>query len=278
MNEQFLVAAFSGWGDASNVATTSAAFLLQKRDVSRALELDPEEHFVLTETRPWVRHSSDGERRIQWPALALMVGRGAPRDAAVLIGPEPHLRWRAFARTIAEYWAAHGANGPVILLGAFLAGVSHTSPVPLTGFATTPECRARMDDLGIQSSAYEGPTSVHSVLAEALHEAGAPVMSIWAAVPHYTGSMPNPKACVALLSAVDAVLGLGLDLTDLRDAAETYERQVSLALTRGGATLALGAGKGADTDAVTSSENEPLPPTDELVRGVEEFLRRNRPD
>ena len=269
-----MVAAFSGWGDASSVATTSAAFLLQKREVDRALDLDPEEFFVLTETRPWVRLGQDGERRIQWPTLAIMRGLGEPRDAAVLVGPEPQLRWRRFASEVVEYWkrAGGGNSGPVMLLGAFLAGVSHSDPVVLTGFATTPELRERLEGLGIHSSGYEGPTSCHSVLADAFATEGIPCCSIWAAVPHYVGAMPNPKACVAMLRAVDALVGLDLDLAELEEAAQTFERQVSVAMARSGQTLALASGQ------PTPKDDEPLPPTEDLLRGVEEFLKRQRSD
>jgi hypothetical protein len=277
--EPFLVAAFSGWGDASNVATTSAAFLLQKREVKRALEFDPEEYFVLTETRPWVRLGDDGERRIHWPTLAIMSGLGQPRDAAVLIGPEPQLRWRRFAGEVGAFWRERGQGGPVVLLGAFLAGVSHAAPVILTGFATTPELRARLAELGIQASGYEGPTSCHSVLADALKAEGIPCVSVWAAVPHYVGAMPNPKACLALLRALDALLGLGLDLAELDTAARNFETQVSLAMSRSGQTLALTSGQEPDPKRPDPPpSDEPLPPAEELVRGVEEFLRRNRPE
>lgn len=271
LRNPFMVAAFSGWGDASNVATTSAAFILQKREVDRALDLDPEEYFVLTETRPWVRVGSDGERRITWPTLAIMRGVGEPRDAAVLVGPEPQLHWRTFAKQVVDYWqrASDGA-GPVVLLGAFLAGVSHSGPVVLTGFATTPELRARLEQLGIHSSAYEGPTSCHSVLADAFKTAGIPCCSVWAAVPHYVGTMPNPKACAAMLRAVDALVGLDLDLTELDDAASTFEKQVSVAMAHSGQTLALTSGQTAPKD------DEPLPPTEDLLRGVEEFLKRQQ--
>ncbi|HEY3082585.1 MAG TPA: PAC2 family protein [Chloroflexota bacterium] len=275
--DPFLVAAFSGWGDASNVATTSAAFLLQKREVERALEFDPDEYFVLTETRPWVRVGDDGERRIQWPTLAIMSGLGEPRDAAVLLGPEPQLRWRRFAGEVAAFWRARGQGGPVLLLGAFLASVSHAAPVVLTGFATTRALRSRLNELGIQSSGYEGPTSCHSALADVLRAERVPCVSVWAAVPHYVGAMPNPKACAALLRAVDALLGLGLDLRELDAAARTFETQVSLAMTRSGQPLALASGQDAEPKrAEPEPSDEPLPPTDELVRGVEEFLRRNR--
>jgi proteasome assembly chaperone (PAC2) family protein len=275
MRDPFLVAAFSGWGDASNVATTSAAFLLQKRQVDRALDLDPEQYFVLTETRPWVRVAKDGERRIEWPTLAVMRGVGEPRDVAVLVGPEPQLRWRSFAGEIVAYWkrAGRGQPGPVLLLGAFLAGVSHSDPVVLTGFATTPELRDRLTGLGVHPSGYEGPTSCHSVLADAFRAEGIPCCSIWAAVPHYVGAMPNPKASVAVLRVVDALVGLGLDLAELEEAAQSFERQVSVAMARSGQTLALTSGQ-----PPTRDDDEPLPPADELLRGVEEFLRRNQGD
>ena len=115
---------------------------------------------------------------------------------------------------------------PGRLLGAFLAGISHAAPVVLTGFATTPELRDRPDELGVQPSGYEGPTSVHSALADVLARAGVPCLSVWAAVPHYLAALPNPKVCAALLRAVDRLLDLKLDLSELDDAARTFETQV----------------------------------------------------
>ncbi len=279
----FLIAAFSGWGDASSVATTSAAFLLQKREVTREIEFDPEEHFVLTDTRPTVRLAEDGSRRIQWPSLALMHGAGEPRDLGLLLGPEPQLRWRGFVERVAETWERRGEGGPAVLLGAFLASVPHTGPVFLTGFATTRDLRAHLSGLGVQPSGYEGPTSIHSVLAEALRQRGVPCASVWAAVPHYVGSMPNPKACVAVLRVVDDLLGLSLDLTELEDAASSFEKQVSRAINRGSRERRnrdrpTRDAAGGDESQTSEPSNEPLPSPEEMIRGVEEFLKKNRPD
>ncbi|HEY3107163.1 MAG TPA: PAC2 family protein [Chloroflexota bacterium] len=270
----FLVAAFGGWGDAASVATTAASFLMQNRQSRRLGELDVEEYFVLTETRPLVRLDEAGQRRIQWPSLALLEGRGGERDAVILVGPEPQLRWCRFAREIAELWRERGQGGPVVLLGAFLAGISHAAPVVLTGFATTPELRERLTSLGIQPSGYQGPTGVHSALADLFREEGIPCLSIWAAVPHYLAALPNPKVCAALLRAVDQLLDLKLDLRELDDAARTFEKQVGLAMTRAGQTLA---STNNPEPAAPAEEAEPLPPAEEVVEGVEEFFRRNRP-
>src|SRR5688500_16706007 len=96
-NDPFLVAAFGGWGDAAGVASTAASFLLQNRDVARVVEFDADDHYVLSDTRPLVRLDEQGRRRIQWPQLAIISATGGTRDTAVLLGPEPQLRWRTFA-------------------------------------------------------------------------------------------------------------------------------------------------------------------------------------
>src|ERR671935_482926 len=85
----YLVAAFGGWGDAASVATTAASFLIQSRQSRRLGEFEAEEYFVLTETRPLVRLDEAGQRRIQWPALPLLEGRGGERGALLPGGPGP---------------------------------------------------------------------------------------------------------------------------------------------------------------------------------------------
>ncbi len=272
--DPILVAAFGGWGDASNVATTSATYLLQKRHVTTVVEFDPEDYYVFTETRPHVRLQDGGQRKIQWPSLALVSGVGGDRDVVGLLGPEPQLRWRTFSRQVAAFWREHGQGGPAVLLGAFLAGVSHAQPTILTGFATTAEYRARLEEMDIQPSGYQGPTGIHSALAEAFAEAGVPCVSIWAAAPHYLASMPNPKACADQLRALDRFLGgLGADLSGIEEAGASFERQINAALAKAGQTVKLIGTAEPDTP---EKADEPLPPAEELVRGVEEFLRQRK--
>ena len=84
----------------------------------------------------------------------------------------------------------------VVTLGALLADVPHTRPIRLTGTAADPELIER---LGLSHSRYEGPTGIVGVLHDACREAGIPSVSLWAPVPHYVASPPNPKATRALI-------------------------------------------------------------------------------
>jgi predicted ATP-grasp superfamily ATP-dependent carboligase len=116
----------------------------------------------------------------------------------------------------------------VVTLGALLADVPHTRPAPVTGSASDPKL---VEELGLASSRYEGPTGIVGVLHDACREAGLPSASLWAAVPHYASLAASPKAALALCTRLGDLLGTELDLGDLERAAEAYERQVSEAVS-----------------------------------------------
>jgi len=78
----------------------------------------------------------------------------------------------------------------------------------------------------MERSRYEGPTGIVGVLHDAARRVGFASASIWAPVPHYVATAPNPKATHALLTRLGTLLDVGLELTDLEIAAAEWERQV----------------------------------------------------
>ena len=69
---------------------------------------------------------------------------GAERDLVLLAGTEPNLRWRTFSEGIAEVAEELGVE-MVVTLGALIADVAHTLPVPITGLASDAELVERLD-------------------------------------------------------------------------------------------------------------------------------------
>src|SRR4029453_10726704 len=57
----------------------------------------------------------------------------------------------------------------VVPLGALLADVPHTRPAPVTGSASDPKL---VEELGLASSRYEGPTGIVGVVHDACRRAG----------------------------------------------------------------------------------------------------------
>jgi proteasome assembly chaperone (PAC2) family protein len=220
-----LVAAFEGWNDAADAATTAARFLRDHWAARQFASLDPEEFYDFSSTRPQV-HLLDGlTREIVWPANELFAASlpGNERDVIVLLGTEPGLKWRTFCSQVVDVATALNVE-LFITLGALLADVPHTRPVRVTGTAADAELVSR---LGLQRSRYEGPTGIVGVMHDAFSKAKVPSASLWAAVPHYVAATPSPKAALALVERTAELLGSSVPTTALEIASASYERQVS---------------------------------------------------
>jgi proteasome assembly chaperone (PAC2) family protein len=223
-----LVSAFRGWNDGAQGASLAASFLAQAWDARRFAEVDPEDFFDFQATRPHVVLEGGLTRKINWPETAFYHAEvpGLERDAVLSLGIEPNLRWRTFCEEIVEL-ARELEIELVVTLGALLADVPHTRPAPVTGSASDPKL---VEELGLASSRYEGPTGIVGVLHDACRRVELPSASLWAAVPHYASLAASPKAALALCERLAGLLGTEFDLTDLERASAAYESQVSEAV------------------------------------------------
>ena len=217
-----LIAAFEGWNDAGDATTIAARWLRDRWAPDRLAEIDPEEFFDFTNTRPRVQLDDDGRRTIEWPANTFTFGTETTA-AVVLLGTEPQLRWRRFCEQVVTVARAVDAR-LVLTLGSLLAEVPHSRPPTVVGSAVDPEL---IDRLELARSTYEGPTGIVGVLQDACTRAGVPAASLWAAVPAYVPGAPSPKAALALVERTADLLAVPTVATDLEIAAAAYDRQVS---------------------------------------------------
>jgi proteasome assembly chaperone (PAC2) family protein len=223
-----LVAAFRGWNDGAQGASLAASFLAQAWQARRFADVDPEEFFDFQATRPHVALEDGLTRRIDWPETAFYHASipGLERDAVLALGIEPNLRWRTFSDEVVDLARDLGVE-LVVTLGALLADVPHTRPAPVTGSASDPKL---VEELGLASSRYEGPTGIVGVVHDACRRAELPSASLWAAVPHYASLAASPKAALALCLRLANLLGTEFELGDLERASVAYETQVSEAV------------------------------------------------
>ncbi|MGB2711263.1 MAG: PAC2 family protein [Conexibacter sp.] len=223
-----VVCAFKGWNDAGDAASTALQFVGTALGARRFAAIDPEEFYDFQATRPQVTLVDGGVREITWPVVEVYEARvpRAPRDLILVTGHEPSMRWRAFSQLLIDLAEALGAQ-LLVSLGALLADVAHTRPIAITGISSD---RALVERLDLLSSSYEGPTGIVGVLQAACAAANLPAASLWAAVPHYIASAPNPKAALALVRKLEQLVGVSVDASELERGAADYERQVDLAV------------------------------------------------
>jgi proteasome assembly chaperone (PAC2) family protein len=225
LHEPVVIAAFEGWNDAGDAASTAARYLIERWEAELVADIDPEEFYDFTNTRPQVSLDDDGLRQIDWPATEIHAATipGTDQQVLIIVGTEPQLRWRTYTEALTEVARSQGAR-LCITLGALLAEVPHTRPTPVVGTAYEPDVVAGMD---LQPSTYEGPTGIVGVLHDAWRRAGLRSASLWATVPSYVPGAPSPKAALALIERTAAMLDTWIATTDLEIASASYERQVS---------------------------------------------------
>ncbi len=271
LRSPILVCAFRGWNDAAASASTALATMADSLDAEALAELDPEEYFDFQATRPTIILSDGQSRRIEWPRNAFAAAHvpTADRDLILLDGTEPNLRWRTFSETIATAAETLGVE-MVVTMGALVAEVSHTLPVPITGLASDEKL---VEELDLTRSNYEGPTGIVGVVHDCCRQLGMTSASLWAAVPHYVAAVPNPKAALALLRRLEGLTGVAVDATDLEEEATGYEEQIGRAIAANPEIEEL-VQRIESEQSEQLDEAEDLPSADTLARDFQRFLRQ----
>ena len=274
LSRPVLLAAFKGWNDAGDAASFAASHLARVWSAKKIASIDPEQFYDFQAVRPQVELVDGMTRKIAWPANDFAAARleGAPHDVIVLVGTEPNLRWRTFSRSIIDLARRYDVQ-LVITLGALLADVPHSRPVPVTGTAADKELIER---LSLQRSRYEGPTGIVGVLHDTCAQAGIPSASLWAAVPHYLAVTPNPKAALALVDKAVELIGAPAEIDDLQRASVAYEDRVTDMVSDDEDVQAYVRLLEERADERTMEEPisaEQLPSGDALAAELEKFLR-----
>jgi proteasome assembly chaperone (PAC2) family protein len=272
LRSPILVCAFRGWNDAAGAASSALMTLVESFEGVVIAEIDPEDYFDFQATRPTIELADGQTRRIEWPQNNLVAVRvpSAERDLVLLDGTEPNLRWRTFSETIANASDTLGVE-MAITMGALVADVAHTLPVPITGLASDEDLVERLD---LQRTNYEGPTGIVGVLHDSCRDLGMASASLWAAVPHYVAAVPNPKAALALLRRLEGLTGIAVDATELEEETASYEEQIGRAVEANPEIADLVERIEAEQVEQLGVEGDDLPSADTIAREFQRYLRQ----
>jgi len=221
------IAAFEGWNDAADSSTAAVEHLEQVWTSRPVTALDPEDFYDFQVNRPIVSMAEGETRNIEWPTTRFSVATppGTERDVLLIRGIEPSMRWRTFCGEILELCHSLEVNR-VVLLGALLADVPYTRPLPISGSAANRDAAERFN---LTPTRYDGPTGIVGVLHEACTRAELDALSFWVHVPHYANNPPCPKATLALLHRVEDVLDLPVPMMDLAEESAEWEERLRAA-------------------------------------------------
>ena len=223
LDDPIMIAAFEGWNDAGEVATSTVAHLVEVWDADLVAAIDPAEYYDFQVNRPRVVGSPES-RQIEWPTTRVYLARDTPLDRDVLLvhGIEPSFRWMQFVQELLSL-AVESDISLLITLGGLLADVPHRRPMPVSVSAEHPDMQQRYD---VEPSEYEGPVGIVGVLTDTANRTGISSLSAWAAVPHYAATAPSPKATLAMVVKLEELLDTVIDRGELPDESAAWERGV----------------------------------------------------
>ncbi len=268
-----MVLAFEGWNDAGGAASAAVGTVAQAFSSELVEKLTDEEYYDFQFSRPKVVRNPSG-REIIWPSTTILHAAipSAEFDLLFVHGVEPSFRWQAYTADLLTKAAEHNVAA-VVLVGALLADVPHTRPIPASFSSEDAEIRELLD---IDEPTYEGPVGIVGVLAHTAYQAGIPSVSLWAAVPHYVGQAPSPKAQLALMRKLEELLGVPLDPQETEEIAEdaaAWERGVD-DLAEEDAEIAEYVKR---LEEATDTTNLPEASGEAIAEEFERYLRRRKP-
>jgi predicted ATP-grasp superfamily ATP-dependent carboligase len=269
-----MIAAFHGWNDGGQGATLAGGYLAKQWGAESFAEIESENFYDFQAVRPTVSLEDGLTRKLEWPTNTFLHAPipGLDRDAVILLGVEPNLRWKTYSGLVLELLQDVGV-GLAVTLGSLLADVPHTRPAPVSAAASDPSL---VEDLGVEPSRYEGPTGIVGILLDSCRQAEIPAVSLWAAVPHYVSLAPSPRAALALCRRLGELVGTDVDVAELEQAGEEYTEQVTEAVASDNETAAYVEELERRVDLMEAAED--LPSGDSLAAELTRFLREREED
>ncbi|QIV88497.1 proteasome assembly chaperone family protein [Glutamicibacter mishrai] len=218
-----VVAAFEGWNDAGSAATDAVRLLLEENTYEHIATIGEDDFYDYQFSRPKTRRTAQG-RMVDWPRTEIykMALPHSAADLLVVLGVEPTFKWQSFCAQIIDVAQEHNAQA-VLTLGALLADVPHTRPVPTSLSSDDPRLQ---EHFKIEASNYEGPSGIPTILGIEFERREIASMSLWAQLSHYVAQSPSPRVQLAFIEMLEELLPITVSDQQLRDDALAWKHGV----------------------------------------------------
>ena len=287
LRHPYMVCGISGWVDGGEAATGSIQYLVRKLEAKGFAEI-PTNRFHIFQVpgqlslRPHIK-IEDGilkEHRFPQNQFFYWVNPNADNDLILFLGTEPNLNWEEYADAILGV-AEELAVIRIYLLGGVLDKTPHTREPGVSCACSSDQLKEEMRKYSVQFSNFEGPGSFSTTLLRICQDRQGQMVSLTTRATYYPEFdiiIPhNPKTIRAVVSRLNHLLRLNLDISDLDKQAEEFEAKLSFMASQNPAFRTYV--EELEKDFIEVKYEEPLEMSpDEAVRLAEEFLKGKRED
>jgi predicted ATP-grasp superfamily ATP-dependent carboligase len=257
-----MLTALDGFLDAGNASALAASHLLENSSSRVVASFEVDEFFDYRARRPPMTFLEDHYDDYDAPRLVVRLLHDDQNTPYLLLtGPEPDMRWEAFADAVRKV-IEHFDVRLTVSLGSVPMAVPHTRPVQLTNHATS---KRLLISTNVWAGEIRIPSSAQSLLELRLGEWGHDATGFVAHIPHYVAQFGYPEAASAMLTQVGVVTGLSWNTADLDEAAADRRTEIASQVTDSAEVRSVVEGLEQQYDAFHSGAHNLLDPTNDAL-------------
>jgi proteasome assembly chaperone (PAC2) family protein len=227
-----LLLGFSGWMDGGDVSTGTVQCLIDKLGAEKFAEIEPEGFYIysfpgsMEITALFRPHTKIEDGLIKWfEAPTNTFYCSEENNLMLFLGKEPNLHWEEFARCIFSVCAEFGVK-MIYFIGSVAGLVPHTREPRLFCSASNTKLKEAFQHYGVKVTNYEGPASIITYLTSSCNRQDLSMVSLVATIPAYVQGN-NPKCIEAVTRRLAGMLGMEIELDDLRTISDEFEKKLS---------------------------------------------------
>jgi predicted ATP-grasp superfamily ATP-dependent carboligase len=218
LREPHALATLRPWVDVGNVGSLVLSRLeahFEAKDLGRLAR--PGNFFDFTRYRPTI-YLEEGQRQLAVPnTYVTYAKRERGNDFLFLHLLEPHMLGETYANSVLRLLERLGVKR-YCLIGGMYDMVPHTRQIIVTGGGVGVNAEQDLKEVGVQSSDYQGPTTILYLMTRRAPELGIETMTMIAHLPQYTQLEEDYSGRVRLMEVLSSLYDIPLDEADARKA------------------------------------------------------------
>jgi proteasome assembly chaperone (PAC2) family protein len=231
LKEPRILLGFSGWMNGGDVSTGTLNYLIRKLEAERFAEIEPEGFYIYSFPgsmemtalfRPHTKIQDGVVGSFEIPKNEFFCDE--ENNLILFVGKEPNLLWREYADCIFSVCSEFGVK-TVYFIGSVAGLVPHTREPRLLCSVSSAKLKETFEHYGVRFTDYEGPASIVTFLTSSAGEQDLSMVNFVATIPAYVQGN-NPKCIEAVTRRLAGILGLQVELDDLRDVSDEFEKKL----------------------------------------------------
>jgi len=231
LREPHALAMLRPWVDVGSVGTLVLAWLekhFTAKDLGRLAR--PGDFFDFTRYRP-ISHLRGEQRHVTIPNSHVTYGKQeSGHDFLFLHLLEPHSHGEVYVESVLQLMEKFDVRNYCVL-GSMHDYVPHTKPLIVSGGASGEKTQQEFTKMGIETSDYQGPTSISFLISQRAPEMGIETMSLIVHLPQYTQMEEDYMGTVRIMNIIGSLYNVPIDETYVKKAERQLE-QINIALDK----------------------------------------------